>query len=51
MYLASGMAAGNAADSDWDTLIAERIFEPQGVAIYAGASLPMASPATRRAED
>ena len=28
MYTAAGVAAGNAAGTDWDTLLAERIFEP-----------------------
>ena len=31
MYLAAGVAAGNAAPTDWDTLLAERIFEPLGM--------------------
>jgi CubicO group peptidase (beta-lactamase class C family) len=31
MYLASGVAAGKAANEDWDMLIAERIFEPLGM--------------------
>ena len=31
MYLAAGVAAGNAAATDWDTLLAERIFEPLGM--------------------
>jgi len=31
MYLAAGVAAGNAAGTDWDTLVAERIFEPLGM--------------------
>ena len=31
MYMAAGVAAGEAADTDWDTLIAERIFEPLGM--------------------
>ena len=31
MYLAAGVAAGNAASTDWDTLLAERIFEPLGM--------------------
>ena len=31
MYLAAGVAAGNAAGTDWDTLLAERIFEPLGM--------------------
>jgi CubicO group peptidase (beta-lactamase class C family) len=31
MYLASGVAAGKAANKDWDTLVAERIFEPLGM--------------------
>ena len=31
MYLAAGVAAGNAARTDWDTLLAERIFEPLGM--------------------
>ena len=31
MYLAAGVAAGNAAGADWDTLLAERIFEPLGM--------------------
>jgi CubicO group peptidase (beta-lactamase class C family) len=28
MYMSAGVAAGKAADTDWDTLIKERIFEP-----------------------
>lgn len=28
MYMTSGVCAGRATDSDWDTLIAERIFKP-----------------------
>lgn len=28
MYMAAGVAAGEATGSDWDTLIAQRIFEP-----------------------
>jgi len=31
MYMAAGVAAGEAAGTDWDTLIAERIFEPLGM--------------------
>ncbi len=31
MFMAPGVAAGKAADTDWDTLIAERIFEPLGM--------------------
>ncbi len=31
MYLAAGQAAGVAAESDWDSLIDERIFEPLGM--------------------
>ena len=31
MYLAAGVAAGNAAGTDWDTLVGERIFEPLGM--------------------
>ena len=31
MYLAAGVAAGNAAGTSWDTLVAERIFEPLGM--------------------
>lgn len=31
MYVAAGVAAGNAADSDWETLIRDRIFEPLGM--------------------
>jgi len=31
MFMAPGVAAGEAADTDWDTLIAERIFEPLGM--------------------
>ena len=31
MYMAAGVAAGKAAGTDWDTLIAERIFEPLGM--------------------
>ena len=31
MYLAAGVAAGNAGGTDWDTLLAERIFEPLGM--------------------
>lgn len=31
MYLAAGVATGNAAAADWDTLLAERIFEPLGM--------------------
>jgi len=31
MFMAAGVAAGEAADTDWDTLIAERIFEPLGM--------------------
>ena len=31
MYTAAGVAAGNAAGTDWDTLLAERIFEPLGM--------------------
>lgn len=31
MYLAAGMAAGRAARTDWDTLLAERIFKPLGM--------------------
>lgn len=30
-FLAAGMAAGNAAGSDWDTALRERIFEPLGM--------------------
>jgi CubicO group peptidase (beta-lactamase class C family) len=31
MYMAAGVAAGKAAGTDWDTLIADRIFEPLGM--------------------
>jgi CubicO group peptidase (beta-lactamase class C family) len=31
MFMAAGMAAEEAAGTDWDTLIAERIFEPLGM--------------------
>jgi len=31
MYMAAGVAAGKAAATDWDTLVAERIFEPLGM--------------------
>jgi len=31
MYLAAGVAAGKAAGADWDTLVAERIFQPLGM--------------------
>lgn len=31
MYLAAGVAAGNAAGSDWDSLVAERLLEPLGM--------------------
>ena len=31
MYMSAGVAAGEAAGVDWDTLIAERIFEPLGM--------------------
>ena len=31
MYSAAGVAAGNAVGTDWDTLLAERIFEPLGM--------------------
>lgn len=31
MYLAAGVAAGNAAGTDWDTLVTRRIFEPLGM--------------------
>ena len=31
MFLAAGVAAGNATDTDWDTLLAERIFQPLGM--------------------
>ena len=31
MYTAAGVAAGNAAGTDWDALVAERIFEPLGM--------------------
>lgn len=31
-YLAAGLAAGTATESDWDTLIATRFFEPLGMA-------------------
>ena len=31
MYVAAGVATGNAAGTDWDTLLAERIFEPLGM--------------------
>ena len=31
MYMSAGVAAGKAAGVDWDTLIAERIFEPLGM--------------------
>ncbi|MCH8274362.1 MAG: serine hydrolase [Armatimonadetes bacterium] len=31
MFLAAGASAERAADSDWETLIAERIFEPLGM--------------------
>jgi CubicO group peptidase (beta-lactamase class C family) len=31
MFMAVGVAAGKAAGTDWDTLVAERIFEPLGM--------------------
>lgn len=31
MYMTSGVCAGRAMDSDWDTLVAERIFKPLGM--------------------
>ncbi len=31
MYMAAGVAAEKAAGTDWDTLVAERIFEPLGM--------------------
>jgi CubicO group peptidase (beta-lactamase class C family) len=31
MYMSAGIAAGKAAGTDWDTLAAERIFEPLGM--------------------
>ena len=31
MYMAAGVAAGKAAGTDWDTLIADHIFEPLGM--------------------
>ena len=31
MYMAAGVAAGKASGTDWDALIAERIFEPLGM--------------------
>ena len=31
MYTAAGVAAGNAVGTDWDALVAERIFEPLGM--------------------
>ena len=31
MYLAAGVAMGSAAQSDWDTLVENRIFEPLGM--------------------
>ena len=31
MYMAAGIAAGEATGTDWDTLITERIFEPLGM--------------------
>jgi len=31
MFMAAGMAAAEAAGTDWDTLVAERIFEPLGM--------------------
>jgi CubicO group peptidase (beta-lactamase class C family) len=31
MFMAAGVAAGKAAGTDWDTLIANRIFEPLGM--------------------
>ena len=31
MYLAAGVAAGEAAESDWDALMSERFFEPLGM--------------------
>jgi len=31
MFMAAGVAAGEAAGTDWDTLVAERIFEPLGM--------------------
>jgi len=31
MYMAAGVAGGQAANSDWDTLIRERIFQPLGM--------------------
>jgi CubicO group peptidase (beta-lactamase class C family) len=31
MYMSAGVAAGKVEDTDWDTLVAERIFEPLGM--------------------
>jgi CubicO group peptidase (beta-lactamase class C family) len=31
MYMSAGVAAGEADDTDWDTLVTERIFEPLGM--------------------
>ncbi len=31
MFMSAGIAAGKAAGTDWDTLVAERIFEPLGM--------------------
>jgi CubicO group peptidase (beta-lactamase class C family) len=31
MYMSAGVAAGKAEGTDWDTLVAERIFEPLGM--------------------
>jgi CubicO group peptidase (beta-lactamase class C family) len=31
IFMAAGVAAGEAAGTDWDTLVAERIFEPLGM--------------------
>jgi CubicO group peptidase (beta-lactamase class C family) len=31
MYMSAGLAAGKVEDTDWDTLVAERIFEPLGM--------------------
>ncbi|MEJ2740392.1 MAG: serine hydrolase, partial [Dehalococcoidia bacterium] len=32
VYMSAGVAAGKAAGSDWDTLVAQRIFKPLGMA-------------------
>ena len=31
MYMAAGVATGNAGQSDWDALVVDRIFEPLGM--------------------